>query len=55
MKTIAIIESCDTKYREAQYIRELVEKEGMKGLVIDVATGPYPSYNYDVSREDIVQ
>ena len=28
MKTIAIIESCDTKYREAQYIKELVEKEG---------------------------
>ena len=55
MKTIAIIESCDTKYREAQYIKELVEKEGMAGLVIDVATGPYPSYNFDVSREEIVR
>ena len=55
MKTIAIIESCDTKYREAQYLKELVEKEGIKGLVIDVATGPMKSSNYDISREEVVR
>ena len=54
MKTIAIIESCDTKHREAAYMKELIEKEGLKGLVIDVATGPSQSYSFDVSREEVV-
>lgn len=55
MKTIAIIESCDTKHREAQYMKELVEKEGLRGLVIDVSTGPILSTGYDVSREEVVK
>lgn len=54
MKTIAIIESCDTKHREAAYMKELIEKEGLKGLVIDVATGSSQSYSFDVSREEVV-
>ncbi|MCD8083660.1 MAG: hypothetical protein LUE86_09195, partial [Clostridiales bacterium] len=28
-------------------MKEQVEKQGVKALVIDVATGPNPSYNYD--------
>lgn len=36
MKTIAIIGSCDTKYREICYMRELIEAQGVKALVIDV-------------------
>lgn len=55
MKTIAIIGSCDTKYREVGYMRELIEAEGIAVLVIDVATGPSPSYNYDVSRAEVVR
>ena len=40
MKTIAIIESCDTKYKEAKFIKDFIEKEGVEGLVINTATGP---------------
>lgn len=61
MKTICIIESCDTKYTEAAYMKELVEKAGMKGLVLNTATGPVASSDpvdekhvIDVSREEIV-
>lgn len=55
MNTIAIIGSCDTKYREIAYMREQVERQGMKAMVINVATGPNPSYGYDVSREDVTK
>ncbi|HJB18188.1 MAG TPA: Tm-1-like ATP-binding domain-containing protein [Candidatus Bariatricus faecipullorum] len=53
MNTVAIIGSCDTKAREVAYMKELLEEWGLKGLVIDVATGPGPSSNYDISREEV--
>lgn len=53
MKTIAIIESCDTKHKEAKFIKDFIENAGLKGLVINTATGPSPSYNFDVSREEV--
>ena len=53
MKTIAIIESCDTKFREAVLMKEIITKAGLEGLVINVATGPDASYGYDVSRETV--
>ena len=53
MKTIAIIESCDTKYKEAKFIKDFIEEAGLQGLVINTATGPAPSYNFDVSREEV--
>jgi uncharacterized protein (UPF0261 family) len=62
MKTIAIIESCDTKYAEAGYMKALIEKAGMKGLVLNTSTGPVavadpedPDQVVDVSREKIVE
>ncbi|TAH74807.1 MAG: UPF0261 family protein [Anaerolineaceae bacterium] len=53
MKTIAIIGSCDTKFKEVSYMREIIEREGLKALVIDIATGPNKSYGSDISREDL--
>lgn len=55
MKTIAIIESCDTKHKEAKFIKDFIEKEGLEGLVINTATGPAKSYNYDISREEVAE
>ena len=55
MKTIAIIESCDTKHKEAKFIKEFIEKEGLKGLVVNTATGPAPSYHFDISREEVAE
>lgn len=51
-KTIVIVASCDTKYKEASYMRERVEAAGIRALVADVATGPGPSYGFDISREE---
>ncbi len=53
MKTIAIIESCDTKYREAALMKEIITAAGLEGLVVNVATGPDRSFNYDISREEV--
>lgn len=54
MKTIAIIESCDTKYKEVAFMREFIEKENIGVIVINTATGTTPSYNYDISREEVL-
>ena len=51
-KTIIVVASCDTKYKEAAFMRRLIESEGIHALVVDVATGPGPSYAYDISREE---
>lgn len=42
MKTIAIIESCDTKYKEAEFISNFIKKEDLNTLVLNTATGPDP-------------
>ncbi len=34
---------------------ELIEAQGVKALVIDVATGPDPSKGYDISREEVAE
>ena len=53
MKTIAIIESCDTKFEEAEFMREIVAAAGIRPQVIDVSTGFKPARNFDVSREEV--
>jgi uncharacterized protein (UPF0261 family) len=55
MKTIAVIGSCDTKYREVEYMRECITSQGVQALVIDVATGPDSSCGYDISREAVAE
>ena len=62
MKTIAIIESCDTKYTEAGYMKSLIENAGMRGLVLNTSTGPIAvsdsedrGHIVDISREEIVE
>ncbi len=54
-KTIAVIESCDTKFKEAKFISDFIKKEGLNALVLNTATGPSASYNFDVSREEIAE
>lgn len=61
MKTIAIIESCDTKYKEAAYMKTCIQRAGLNAMVLNTATGPVESYDpedqeqvIDVSRGEIV-
>ena len=51
-QTIIIVASCDTKHQEAAFMRRCVEAAGVRALVVDVATGPGPSLEYDISREE---
>lgn len=56
MKTVAIVTTCDTKGREAQYIKTTVEKHGLRGWVIDCGilrdpVGVVP----DTSRHEVAQ
>lgn len=60
MKTIAIIESCDTKYIEAGYMKSCIEKAGIRALVLNTSTGPVECADpedrdgvVDVSRGEI--
>lgn len=55
MKTIAVIESCDTKYKEAKFIKDFIEQNNLKAMVLDTSTGDSKSYNYDVSRNEIAE
>ncbi|MDF2611277.1 MAG: hypothetical protein K0R92_2751 [Lachnospiraceae bacterium] len=55
MKTIAIIGSCDTKYKEIAFMRQFIEDRGLKALVINIATGPDQSFGYDISREEVAE
>ena len=34
---------------------DFIKNEGLNALVINTATGPAPSYNYDISREEIAE
>ena len=52
-KTIAVIASCDTKYKEVAYMRECLARSGVDALVVDMAIGPSASDCADVSREDV--
>lgn len=36
-KTIAVIESCDTKFKEAKFISDFIKKEGLNALVLNTA------------------
>ena len=54
-KTIAIIESCDTKYKEAAFLKKQVTDAGLNALVVDVATGPNPSREFDISRDRVAE
>jgi uncharacterized protein (UPF0261 family) len=55
MKTIAIIGSCDTKYKEIAFMQQFIEDRGLKTLVINIATGPDKSLGYDISREEVAE
>lgn len=54
MKTISVIASCDTKYKEVALIREFIENTGVSVLIVDMSIGFGQSYGADISREKVV-
>jgi len=52
-KTVVIIGALDTKGHEFAFIKDLVEKEGLKTLVVDFGVMGEPSLKPDVSRAEV--
>lgn len=54
-KTIVVLATLDTKGKEAQFLREQIEKMGNQGLVIDVGVVGQPAARADISREQVAE
>jgi uncharacterized protein (UPF0261 family) len=54
-KTIVVLATLDTKGREAQYLREQIEKFGDNALVVDTGVTGTPGTHPDVSREEVAE
>jgi uncharacterized protein (UPF0261 family) len=54
-KTIVILATLDTKGVEAQYLREQIEKQGDKALVIDTGVVGKPATRADITRDEVAE
>jgi uncharacterized protein (UPF0261 family) len=54
-KTVVIIGSLDTKGQEFAFIKELIEKEGLKTLVVDFGVMGEPAFQPDIPRDEVAQ
>lgn len=54
-KTIVVLATLDTKGREAQYLREQIEKYGDRALVVDTGVTGTPGARPDVTREQVAE
>jgi uncharacterized protein (UPF0261 family) len=52
-KTIAVLATLDTKGHEAQYLREQIEMQGDKALIVDTGVVGTPAARADVTREEV--
>jgi uncharacterized protein (UPF0261 family) len=52
-KCIAIVGALDTKGTEIAYVKELIESEGLQTLVIDGGILGWPSFQPDISHEQV--
>ena len=54
-KTIVVLATLDTKGREAQYLREQIEKFGDNALVVDTGVTGTPGTHPDITREEVAE
>jgi uncharacterized protein (UPF0261 family) len=54
-KTIVVLATLDTKGREAQFLREQIEKFGDKALVVDTGVTGEPGTHPDVTRQEVAE
>ncbi len=54
-KTIVVLATLDTKGKEADYLRQQIEKMGDKALIIDVGVVGKPVITPDISREEVAE
>ena len=54
-KTVVIVGSLDTKGEEFAFVKDLIEKEGLKTLVVDFGVMGEPHFEPDVKREEVAE
>ena len=54
-KTIVIAGALDTKGQEFAFLKELIEKEGLKTLVIDFGVMGEPAFTPDITRQEVAK
>ncbi len=54
-KHIVILSSLDTKGEEARYLKELIESQGFKTLLMDTSIGGEPALQPDISSEEVAR
>jgi uncharacterized protein (UPF0261 family) len=54
-KTIVVLATLDTKGREAQFLREQIEKFGDKALVVDTGVTGAPGTHPDITRQEVAE
>jgi len=54
-KPVVIVGSLDTKGEEFAFVKDLVEKEGLKTLVVDFGVMGEPHFEPDVKREEVAE
>ncbi len=54
-KTVVIVGSLDTKGEEFAFVKDLIEKEDLKTLVVDFGVMGEPHFEPDVKREEVAE
>jgi uncharacterized protein (UPF0261 family) len=54
-KHIVILSSLDTKGQEAKYLKDLIEAQGFKPVLIDTSIGGEPTLQPDISSEEVAR
>jgi uncharacterized protein (UPF0261 family) len=52
-KTVVIIGTLDTKGAEFAFVKEIIEKEGLKTLVVDFGVMGEPAFKPDIARDEV--
>ena len=55
MSIIAIVATCDTKYHEVCFVRDLIRRAGHTPLVVDTSTGDQLKMTGDITREEVLR
>ncbi|MGC8873495.1 MAG: Tm-1-like ATP-binding domain-containing protein [Chloroflexia bacterium] len=53
MKTVVIVGALDTKGKELAYVKDIIEKAGLRTLVVDFGVMGTPALEPDISREEV--
>jgi uncharacterized protein (UPF0261 family) len=54
-KTVVIVGALDTKGEEFAFVKDLIEKEGLKTLVVDFGVLGEPAFTPDIDRERVAK